>query len=131
MRIFWGVAVGAALGGLSRYYLTIFIQHRAGADFPVATLVINVTGSLLLGFIWRYALQSNAISEAMRLTLATGFCGGYTTFSTFTYETAVLLQDGEFARAGTYVGASVLIALIGVFVGFAAAQRLLAWQHGG
>jgi len=114
------------VGGLARYYLGGFIQQHAGADFPVGTLVINITGSLVLGFIMRYSLQTAVISETMRLSLTTGFCGGYTTFSTFSYDTALLLQDGEYARAGWYVGGSVVIALIGVFVGFAAANALLA-----
>jgi CrcB protein len=131
VRIFWGVAVGAAIGGVSRFYLGNLIQQWAGADFPLGTLVINISGSLLLGFIMRYALQTNAITEVMRMTLTTGFCGGYTTFSTFSYDTAIQIQNREYGRAVIYVGSSVLIALIGVFVGFAFADHLLALRHGG
>jgi CrcB protein len=65
----------------------------------------------------------------MRAVLTTGFCGGYTTFSTFSYETAQLLEDGEYARGAMYVGASVALALIGTFLGFAAANRLLALRE--
>lgn len=126
VKLFWSVAVGAAVGALCRYYLGMFIQQRAGADFPVGTLVINVTGSFLLGFIMRYALQSSGIGPEARLLLTTGFCGGYTTFSTFSYETMLMIEDGEYARAGTYVGASVVLTLIGTWLGFAVAQRLLA-----
>ena len=129
MRIFWSVAVGGALGCLSRYYLTQFIQQRAGADFPAGTLLINITGSFLLGFLMRYALQSGAISAETRAMLTTGFCGGYTTFSTFSYETALLISDGEYARAALYVGASVGVALVGTFLGFAAAHSLLAFRE--
>jgi CrcB protein len=129
VRVFWSVAVGAALGGLSRYYFAGFIQQRAGADFPAGTLIVNVTGSFLLGFIMRYALQSDIISPAMRVLLTTGFCGGYTTFSTFSYETALMLGDGEYKRAALYVGGSVGIALVAMFLGFAAAQRLLVMRQ--
>ena len=129
MRVFWSVAVGAGLGGLARYYLTGVIQQRAGADFPAGTLIVNITGSFLLGFIMRFALQSGAISPEVRALLTTGFCGGYTTFSTFSYETALLLDDGEYPRAGLYIVASVAVALLGTFLGFAAAQRLLALRQ--
>ena len=129
MRIFWSVAVGGALGCLSRYYLAQFIQQRAGADFPAGTLLINITGSFLLGFLMRYALQSGAISAETRAMLTTGFCGGYTTFSTFSYETALMIDDGEYARAVLYVGSSVGVALVGTFLGFAAASFLLAFRE--
>ena len=130
MRIFWSVAVGGALGCVSRYYLTAFIQQRAGPSFPVGTLLINVTGSFLLGFIMRYALQSGAVSAETRMLLTSGFCGGYTTFSTYSYETAMMLDDGEYGRAALYIGSSVVLALAGTLLGFAAANRLLALRQG-
>jgi CrcB protein len=126
MKIFWSVALGAALGGVSRYYLSVFIQQRAGADFPIGTLVINVTGSFVLGVIMRYAMQTGVVSPEVRALLTVGFCGGYTTFSTFTYELAMLLEAGEYSRVAIYVIASVGLAVIAMFLGFAAAQRLLA-----
>jgi CrcB protein len=126
VKVFWYVAIGSALGGVARFALGGFIQQRAGADFPMGTLVINITGSFLLGIFMRYAMQSNAVSPEMRLFLTTGFCGGYTTFSTFTYETARLMEDGEYGRAALYVGASVGVALAGMFLGFAVANWLIA-----
>ena len=131
MRLFWAVASGAAMGGLARYYLAGIIQQHAGPDFPVGTLVINITGSFILGFIMRYALQSGAVSPEMRALLTTGFCGGYTTFSTFSYETALLLEDGAYGRAALYVGASVLISLLGTILGFVAAQRVFLLRQQG
>ena len=131
MRLLWYVGIGAAVGGISRYLLAGFVQQRAGADFPVGTLVINVTGSLVLGFIMRIALQTGAVSPEIRALLTTGFCGGYTTFSTFSYETAQLVEDGEYARAAIYVGSSVAVALLFTFLGFAAAQRLLVLRESG
>lgn len=128
MRIFWAVAVGAAAGGVSRYYLSVAVQQRLGATFPWGTLVINVTGSLLLGFLMRYALATPSASAEMRLLLTTGFCGGYTTFSTFSYETAMLLEDGQYERAAAYALASVLVALLATFCGFILARELIAFR---
>ena len=119
------VAVGSAIGGLARYLLATLIQQRAGATFPLGTLVVNVTGSFLLGLFWRYAIGGEAISPEMRALLTTGFCGGYTTFSTFTYETAVLLEDGEFLRASANVVLSILLSLAGMWLGFLAAREII------
>ncbi|MFI5242745.1 MAG: fluoride efflux transporter CrcB [Gemmatimonadales bacterium] len=129
MKLFWAVAVGAAAGGVSRFYLATAIQQRLGASFPWGTLAINLTGSLLLGFIIRYALATPAVSIEMRALLTTGFCGGYTTFSTYSYETAVLLEEGQFGRAAAYSLGSVVLALIGTFAGFVLARELLAFRQ--
>lgn len=129
MKLFWAIAVGAAAGGVSRFYLASAIQQRLGASFPWGTLAINLTGSLLLGFIIRYALATPAVSLEMRALLTTGFCGGYTTFSTFSYETAVLLEEGQFGRAAAYSLSSVVLALLGTFLGFMLARELLAFRQ--
>ena len=128
VKMFWAVALGAAAGGVARYYIGAAVLHRAGASFPWATLLINVTGSLLLGFIVRYAVGTPGVSEGVRLLLTTGFCGGYTTFSTFSYETAVLLESGRYERAGAYVAASVLVSLIATFAGFGLASQIVAMR---
>lgn len=120
------VALGGAVGSAARYLLTVLIQSRAGAGFPVATLLINVTGSILLGFLMRYSLESVTASPEVRLLLTTGFCGGYTTFSTFSYETARLMEDGEWHRGALYVAASVVLSIAGTLVGFALARGLLS-----
>lgn len=122
--MYWYVALGAAVGGVARYALSGLLQQRAGPVFPVATLVINISGSLLLGFLMRYALASGAVSPELRALLTTGFCGGYTTFSTFSYETILLLEDGEYGRAGLYILLSVALALLGTIVGIKAAEQL-------
>jgi CrcB protein len=129
VRTFWAIAIGAAVGGVSRYYLSAAVQHRMGTTFPWGTLVINVTGSLVLGFLMRYAISTPAVSVEMRALLTTGFCGGYTTFSTYSYETATLIEDGQLGRAGTYALASVLLALAGTFGGFALAREVIALRE--
>ena len=130
MRMYWYVALGAAIGGVARYGVAGFVQQRAGADFPLGTLLVNISGSFLLGFLMRYALTSGAVSPEIRALLTTGFCGGYTTFSTFSYETVLLVEDGEYRRAALYVGLSVVVALLGAFAGLAAASKLLASREG-
>jgi fluoride exporter len=130
MKLLWYVAIGAAAGGVARYLGTVLVQDRAGAGFPVATLFINITGSLLLGFIVQYATDTPSVSPEVRLMLTTGFCGGYTTFSTFSWETVRLLQDGEYSRAASYVFLSVLLSVGGVFAAFAAARRLIHMRRG-
>lgn len=126
MRLIWSVALGGALGSVARYLLTSLIQTRTVDPFPLGTLIVNLTGSILLGFLLRYALETPAISPDMRGFLATGICGGYTTFSAFSYETAALIEDGDWRRAGLYVGLSVTLSLAGTFLGFAGARELLA-----
>jgi CrcB protein len=125
-RVIGYVALGSAVGGVCRYLLTLLIQQRSGASFPVGTLIVNVSGAFVLGFIVRYALATPAFTPELRALLTTGFCGGYTTFSTYSYETATLVEDGQYQRALLYAVLSVVIALIGTFAGFAAARELLA-----
>ena len=118
------IALGGAVGSVARYVLGGLIQ-RGSSVFPYGTLTINVTGSLLLGFLARYLLDTSAPVE-LRAALTIGFCGGYTTFSTFSYETMVMLERGEYGRAAAYVSASVALSLLGTFVGFAAARAAFA-----
>lgn len=127
-RVIVYVGFGSAVGGIARFLLSSAIQSRA-ASFPLGTLLINISGSLLLGFLLRYALATPAISAEVRAMLTTGFCGGYTTFSTYSYETATLLEEGDYRRATIYVVASVTIALGGTFAGFAAARELIALRQ--
>lgn len=128
MRLLAYIGVGSALGGIARFLLSAALQQRASTSFPLGTLAVNITGSLLLGFLLRYSLSTPAVSAELRAMLTTGFCGGYTTFSTFSYETAVLLEDGDYRRASVYMAASVLASLAGMFLGFAGARELLAWR---
>jgi fluoride exporter len=119
------VAVGSALGGMSRYLVGGLVQRLTETSFPTGTLFVNFSGSLLLGLIIRYALETPGFSPEIRALLTVGFCGGYTTFSTFSYETMVLLESGEWSRAGLYVAASLLLSLAGTFLGFALAREIV------
>ncbi len=129
MKLFWAIAVGAAAGGVSRFYLTMAVQQRLGPSFPWGTLLINITGSLLLGFLIRYALATPAVSMEVRAMLTTGFCGGYTTFSSYSYESAVLIEEGQFSRAALYSISSMVLALLATFCGFLLARELIAFRQ--
>jgi CrcB protein len=128
MLIWLYVAAGSALGGVSRYVIGSALQQRFGIAFPVGTLVVNITGSLLLGFILRLALGGTQISPETRIFLTTGFCGGYTTFSTFTYDTAAMLEGGQYRRAFVYITLSLVLSVLATFAGFALAQSALTFR---
>jgi CrcB protein len=118
------IFVGAGLGGVARYAVSQWVQADAGANFPWGTLLINVTGSLLLTFVYGL-LEGTAAAPEWRAFLGIGVLGGYTTFSTFSYETVRLLQDGEWERTLLYVLGSVVLSLAGAVLGFGLASGLL------
>jgi CrcB protein len=122
------VALGSALGGVARYLLGGLMQRIFDTTFPIGTLLINISGSLLLGAIMSYAIETPTLSPDMRAFLTIGLCGGYTTFSTFSYETVSLLKDGEWTRAGLYVVASVVLALLSTLLGFVLARQAISWR---
>jgi CrcB protein len=118
------VFVGAGLGGLGRWWIGGWVQESAGASFPWGTLVVNASGSLLLGFLYAFLVGTEA-SPQLRAFAAIGVCGGYTTFSTFSYESVQLLQHGEWGRAAVYMAGSVALSLAGVILGIWLAQGAL------
>lgn len=111
------IALGGALGALARFSLGGWIATWAGAGFPWATLAINAAGSLFLGLLMQ-ALPGSGAETGMRALLAVGFCGSFTTFSTFGYEAVALLQRNAPGTAGAYVLASVGLGVLGVWTGF-------------
>jgi CrcB protein len=125
------VGLGSALGGMARYLLGGAIQRLVASTFPLGTLIVNATGSFLLGFILRFSLDTTAITPEVRAFLTIGFCGGYTTFSTFSWETVRLLEDGDYSRASLYLALSFGLSLGGTVLGIAAAKGLLALHRAG
>ena len=121
----WYIAVGSAIGGVGRYLLGGLVQRLAAGTFPGGTLFVNITGSFLLGLILRYAVDTPAVTPELRAFLTVGLCGGYTTFSTFSYETVALLEDGDWTRAALYAALSVGLSLLATFLGLAAARELV------
>jgi CrcB protein len=126
----WYIAAGSALGGVGRYLVGGLVQRMLDTTLPAGTLLANVTGSFLLGLFLRYALETPTLTPELRAFLTIGFCGGYTTFSTFSYETFALLEDGEWTRAGLYAALSVLLALGATILGFLVARGVIALRAG-
>ena len=114
------VGLGSMLGGMSRYGVTLATQNFALMSLPFATLISNVLGCLLIGLIAGMAATSQLVSVEMRLLLATGFCGGFTTMSAFALELAALIQDKDYFYASAYFVATFagagLAFLIGLFI---------------
>ena len=122
------VAGGSAAGGVCRYLLTLLLQPRTPTAFPVGTFVVNITGAIAIGFVLRLTLGSPGVSPEMRALMTTGFLGGYTTFSSFSYETIALIETGEMRKAAVYVVASVVLSLLGTLLGIALANAVMARQ---
>ena len=106
------IAIFGAAGTLARYGLQGVVQIRTAGTFPFGTLLVNLSGCFLLGLIGQFTLNRMVISPDWRVAIAVGFFGGYTTFSSFGWETAKMLEDGEWLRASAYVGASVAVGLL-------------------
>jgi fluoride exporter len=119
------IALGAAAGANARYWLSQWAAQQWGAAFPYGTLIINVLGSFAIGVVLTIATTNAAISVNLRLLIVTGLLGGFTTFSTFSYETYQLLVDGSLLLAAVNILASVGIGLLGVALG-AGLARILA-----
>jgi CrcB protein len=113
------VFLGAGIGGAFRHGINVLAAKWLGAGFPFGTLTINVLGSLLMGVLAGYFALKGEASQAWRLFLTTGILGGFTTFSTFSLETASLYERGAVGSAIGYVVASVAISLAAVFIGLA------------
>jgi CrcB protein len=110
------VAAGGGIGAMMRYTISLLLQNY---NFPVATLLINIIGSFFMGVIMAFSLRTTGnLSDAGKLFLATGICGGFTTFSAFSYENLQLLQSGKYNLAFVYIIASVLLGLLAAFFGF-------------
>lgn len=111
------VALGGAVGSVARYLLSAAVQGHVSTGFPWGTMVVNVLGCLAIGFITSLAAQHSVISPQLKLLLATGFCGGFTTFSTFMQESLTLSSTGNHAVAMLYVAVSVVLGFIAATVG--------------
>lgn len=117
------VAVGSALGGVLRYFAPCWIGASRG--FPWATLAVNVVGSLLIGLLSGVlARHGGSSAESIRAFAVVGFCGGFTTFSTFSNETFRLIENGQWLSAAAYAGLSLVAGLVAVFLGAALSKGL-------
>ena len=113
------VMLGGAVGSLARYVVGLAIMNRMGGRFPWGTAFINITGSFLIGFLMALLTERARPHPNWRLVLVVGFLGGYTTFSSFEWETLGLVRDGSHLLALLYVGGSVLLGYLAVWLGTA------------
>ncbi len=111
------VGLGGGIGSIARYLCQRALGSWFLNPFPVGTFVVNVTGCLLIGLIHGIAVKNNILNPEWRLLLTTGFCGGFTTFSTFAYENADLLRVGNFLYPALYISLSILLGVAAVFAG--------------
>ena len=118
------VGLGGFVGANVRYWLGAWIDAQFGLRFPLGTFIINLTGSLLLGFVATLAVERALVDPRWRLAIAIGFVGAYTTFSTFTYESVKLLEAGAYGLAALNVFGSASLGLIGAGLGIALARAL-------
>jgi len=117
------VLIGGAAGSLSRYLVGHIVGNMAGTMFPWATLAVNVSGSIFLGYVGTIAvLKPGAIDPNIRLLLTTGFAGGFTTYSAFTFETLLLYQQGEFDLVPLNIMCNLLLGFVGVWAGIVIAR---------
>jgi len=113
------VAFGGLVGSVARFWLSGAVQRVNGSDFPIGTLAVNLLGSFVIGVVMALSLERGTLGPALRLFLTVGFCGGFTTMSTFSYETMALLRDGQMEFALGNMAASVGGSVLATWLGYA------------
>ena len=126
MKLMLAVAAGGALGSLARYLLSGQVGRLLGIGFPWGTLVVNILGSFVMGVLVELLALRWSVSPELRAFLTVGILGGFTTFSAFSLEVALLLERGQTVAAATYVVASVALSVGALFLGLMLLRELLA-----
>lgn len=111
------VGSGGFIGSISRYLVSRFFQSQITSTFPLGTFIVNITGCFLIGFIYGLSERSTFFNAGWKMFLTVGFCGGFTTFSTFANENIALLRDGAFFSFFLYTGLSVILGLTATLIG--------------
>jgi CrcB protein len=126
LLIYAWIMLGSALGGSARYFISGLVATQIGETFPWGTLLINVTGSFVIGFFATLTGPDGRVfvGTEIRQFVMVGLCGGYTTFSSFSLQTLNLVRDGEMLRAGANIGLSFLFCLVAVWLGHVGALQL-------
>ncbi len=122
-RFLWICAGGAAGTGM-RYLVSGWTLRALGSSFPYGTLAVNLLGSFVLGLLMQIGMSTDWMSPNVRMAVTTGAMGGFTTYSTFSYETMRLAQDGAYGLAAVNVGTTVTVCLVASFLGFGAGKLL-------
>jgi CrcB protein len=113
------IFLGGGIGSVLRYLLTLSVNRQLTTAFPTGTFVVNVTGCFLIGLLYGIAIRYSWFNAGWRLFLITGICGGYTTFSAFSYEAVGLIREGNFGYFLLYVAGSVVLGLLATMLGTA------------
>ncbi|HEY6871158.1 MAG TPA: fluoride efflux transporter CrcB [Geobacteraceae bacterium] len=124
MQVVFLIALFGALGCLTRYFLSGWVYTLLGRSFPYGTFAVNIVGAFIIGLVMEFGMRSTLIPANLRIGLTIGFLGGLTTFSTFSYETFRLLEDGELLIAGANVLLSVAVCLVFTWLGIITAKVL-------
>jgi CrcB protein len=117
MKIIFTIGAGSFIGGIMRYLLSLLIQTKSASPFPLPTLAVNIIGCFLIGIVFGL-FDKGQISPELKLFLATGVLGGFTTFSAFSNETIILFREGQAAYALLYVAVSVIIGLLATYLAY-------------
>ena len=124
LRTMLAIAAGGACGALLRFWVTQGAHALLGRGFPYGTLIVNVAGSVAIGVLYVALSERHGIAPEWRSAIATGFLGAFTTFSTFSLDTLLLVHQGDHLKAGVNVLSSVALCLAGCWLGMAAARQL-------
>jgi CrcB protein len=111
------IGTGGFLGSISRYLASRYVQNAISTAFPFGTFIVNITGCFLIGFIYGLSERSSLLNPGWKMFLTVGFCGGFTTFSTFANENLALLRDGNFFYFIIYTGLSIFLGITATFLG--------------
>ena len=117
------VAMGGALGSAGRFVLSRLLQEGAQTAFPLATFVVNMVGCFVIGLVYGLSARGNAMGDGTKLLLTTGFCGGFTTFSTFCHEGVALMRGGSHGLTLVYAMGSVAVGFVAVWMGLWVASK--------
>ena len=118
------VFAGSGLGGVMRYWMQGWVFRLYPYSFPLGTFAVNITGCLLIGLFYALSEKGNLLTPEWRMALTTGFCGGFTTFSSFAHENIDLLRTGDYLFFSLYIAGSVVLGIAAVFLGIATVKYL-------
>ena len=122
MRTLFFIALGGAIGSVGRYLVQVSVDKYVTISFPLGTMLVNLSGCFLIGLLYGFSLKYEWMTLEWRLFLITGICGGYTTFSSFSYESISLIREGSYVYFLLYVAGSVILGLLATLAGMQIAR---------